>query len=89
MPYMQMAKGTLPDNLHARLAKLNDNLIDLESKSKLWQRSLIAERKEAGVPAEEQNLYQKGDFVYFDKGAKAHQDVSQIPWSLRGRPTSL
>jgi hypothetical protein len=65
-----MAKGTLLEKPHARLSKLNADLVKLQANSKSIQDNLITFRKEAGVLPHEQNKFQEGDFVLFDKGAK-------------------
>ena len=68
--YVAMAEGKLAQPAHARLSKLNANLVELDNKSKVMQDRLISKRKLAGVLPQEQNMYQEGDFVLFDKGAK-------------------
>jgi hypothetical protein len=64
--------------VHARLSKLNANLIDLEKKSKVWQQKLISERKEEGIPKDKQNLYQPGDYVLFNDGPKVHPKMRHV-----------
>jgi hypothetical protein len=49
---------------HDYLRLLDSNLTTLRNVSKQYQDNLIAERK-AETPIEEQNMYQKGDFVLF------------------------
>ena len=68
--YMTMAAGKLAEKPHARLSKLNADLVKLNTESKVIQDKLIANRKEAGVLPEEQNKFQVGDYVLFDKGPK-------------------
>ena len=85
--YMAMAKGKLAEKPHARLAKLNADLVQLHSKSKTIQKELIETRKSAGVLAEEHNTYQPGDFVLFDKGSKVHPKMNhryQGPYEVKG-----
>lgn len=72
MEYMSMAKGTLEPNVHVRLAKLNADLIDLKVSSQIFQKELVSKRKHKGIDPLKQNLYQPGDFVFFDKGPKVH-----------------
>ena len=68
--YMTMAAGKLSDKPHARLSKLNADLVMLHKQSKEIQDRLIKDRKEKGVLPEDHNRYQEGDFVLFDKGPK-------------------
>ena len=74
--YMTLAKGQLADKPHARLSKLNANLVKLNEQSKQVQDKLIASRKAEGVLPEEHNIYQPGDFVLFDKGSKVHPKMA-------------
>jgi hypothetical protein len=74
--YMHMAKGQLADTPQARLSKLNADLQRLHAESKVIQDKLVKSRKEAGVLQEEQNLYQDGDYVLFDKGSKVNPKMS-------------
>ena len=86
--YMTMAKGHLSDKPHARLSKLNANLVELEAKSKGIQDKLIATRKAEGVLAEKQNIYQQGDFVLLDKGSKVHPKMNHRylgPYEVKGQ----
>ena len=75
-PWPKKKKGTLQTQAHARLAKLNADLLELTDKSKEVQNSLVLDRADAGVPAVKQNLYQKGDFVLFDQGSKVHPKMA-------------
>ena len=74
--YMTMAKGNLLEKPHARLSKLNANLVQLNEASKQIQHKLISTRKSAGVLPEDQNMYQPGDYVEFDAGAKVVPKMS-------------
>jgi hypothetical protein len=86
--YMTMAKGQLSDKPHARLSKLNANLVELEAKSKDIQDKLVSTRKAEGVLAEKQNIYQAGDFVLFDTGPKVHPKMAHRylgPYEVKGQ----
>jgi hypothetical protein len=86
--YMKFAKGELSEKPHARLSKLNADLIQLQAKSKLIQDKLIASRKADGVLPEKQNKFQEGDYVLFDKGAKVHPKVNHRylgPYTVKGQ----
>jgi hypothetical protein len=74
--YMAMAKGALLEKPHARLSKLNADLVRLQTASKEIQDKLVSTRKEAGVSLKEQNTYQPGDFVLFDDGPKVVPKMS-------------
>ena len=74
--YMKMGKGGLPLDAHARLTQLNANLENLRKASKAYQTQLKGERASKGVPADKQNMYQPGDLVLFDKGAKVHPKMT-------------
>ena len=76
VPYMEMAQGQLKSQPHARLSKLNATLLELKTKSTAFQQNLIQTRFESGPMAEEQNMYQPGDYVLFDKGAKVHPKMA-------------
>jgi hypothetical protein len=86
--YMKMAEGKLAGKPHARLSKLNADLLDLYNKSKKIQDELVRTRKDAGVLPEEHNQYQPGDFVLFDKGAKVHPKMNHRypgPYEVKGQ----
>jgi hypothetical protein len=72
LPYMAMAKGELSQHVHARLSKMNADLMELKHKSQLYQQTLMADRKGKGVDPYLQNTYQPSDLVLFDKGPKVH-----------------
>lgn len=86
--YLTMAEGKLAARPHARLSKLNANLVKLHQESKQVQDSLVETRREAGVLPEQQNTYQQGDLVLFDKGAKAHPKMNHRysgPFEVKGQ----
>ena len=74
--YAKLGQGGLPSNSHARLDHLNSNLEALQKSSKAYQDNLKKERAARGVLPDEQNLYQPGDLILFDKGAKVHPKMS-------------
>jgi len=74
--YMTIAKGNLLEKPHARLSKLNANLVRLNESSKQIQHKLISSRKAAGVLPDQHNMYQSGDYVEFDAGAKVVPKMS-------------
>ena len=55
---------------------LNSNLEQRRRASNEYQDRLKRERASKGVPSHKQNVYQPGDFVLFDKGAKVHPKMS-------------
>ena len=74
--YEEIGKVGLPNNPHTRLTVLNSNLEQLRRASKEYQDKLKRDCASKGVPAHKQNVYQPGDFVLFDKGAKVHPKMS-------------
>jgi hypothetical protein len=74
--YMTMAAGKLSENPHARLSKLNADLVKIQKDSKLIQDKLVSTRKATGVLPEAHNIFQAGDFVLYDKGAKVSPKMS-------------
>jgi len=86
--YIRMGSGELADKPHARLAKLDADLFKLESDSKRMQDKLVATRKEKGISAEEQNLFQPGDFVLFENGPKVTPKMTHRflgPYLVKGQ----
>ena len=74
--YSKHGQGGLPSDTHARLEHLNANLETLHKASKSYQDNLKRERAAKGVRPDEQNVYQSGDLILFDKGAKVHPKMS-------------
>jgi hypothetical protein len=65
--YMSMPDGLDPaERTHEFVRRLDENLAHLRAVSKRFQEQLIAERTSA-TPAETQNTYQPGDFVFFER----------------------
>lgn len=69
-PYLEMAKGELKEKAHNFMVNLDADLKSMQDKSRIYQDSLIAGRRDKGVPPDQHNRYQPGDFVLFDKGSK-------------------
>jgi hypothetical protein len=74
--YLTMGKEGLPTSPTDRLLALDEHLSELRRRSNVYQVKLVAERAVHGTPADKQNLYQPGDFILFDKGAKVHPKMS-------------
>jgi hypothetical protein len=74
--YLLMGKDGLPPNPHERLLALDTHLTELRRRSSVFQAQLVAERAIVGPSLDKQNLYQPGDFILFDKGAKVHPKMS-------------
>ena len=86
--YAELAKGKLADKPHARLSKLNADLLQLYKRSKKIQDELIKTRKDAGVLLHEHNQFQEGDFVLLDKGSKVHPKMNHRypgPYEVKGQ----
>lgn len=73
--YMKLPPdGSLPDKAGVFLDSLNRNLETLRSISKDYQQTLLDEKGLRIIPAEQQNMYQEGDFVLFSKDNTMHSD---------------
>jgi hypothetical protein len=73
--YLKLPKAEMGIQANEYLARLNYNLSLLREISSDYQKGLIKERTDV-TPAVEQNKYQKGDFVLFDKGPKPHPKLA-------------
>jgi hypothetical protein len=73
--YLKLPKAEVGIQANEYLARLNYNLSLLREISSDYQKGLIKERTDI-TPAVEQNKYQKGDFVLFDKGPKPHPKLA-------------
>jgi hypothetical protein len=74
--YLTMGTDGLPPAPHKRLSDLDTHLAELRRRTSVFQAKLIAERAIVGPTVTTQNLYQAGDFILFDKGAKVHPKMS-------------
>jgi hypothetical protein len=74
--YLTMGTNGMPSNPLEHLMTLDTHLAELRRRSSVYQAQLVAERAVAGPSIDQQNRYQPGDFVLFDKGAKVHPKMS-------------
>jgi hypothetical protein len=73
--YTKIPEGGFQEQANEYLTRLNYNLSLVREISTEYQQKLVKERV-GTTPATEQNLYQKGDLVLFDKGVKPHPKLS-------------
>ena len=73
--YMRLPPdGTLPDKAGVFLESLNRNFETLRSISSDFQQKLLDAKGLGLIPVENQNMYQRGDYVLFSRDTTMHHD---------------